>query len=677
MADDYINIPVTSNTPAMADDHTNILKYSNVPTFIYSPDGSASFMMGWNPRILGEHARIEPVGHAQMRWEVGGKIMEINTPEHFKFDGSPQAYAEIAEVSGIIASIPYISGELDNEGVYLGISRPSLSPGLRDYGYDTITFGLDIGDVFKLAVTFFPLDRPTILPPLMNMLFEDALTDDDPDNDMIMGFLNIDFSAGDQITISDPIVFDPDGVPNGQVPFSELTVCGEPVVWAPDPENSNILVGTADGEIVATFEVDTSSGKYIFTLLKAVDHPDAGIHGSEIRLDDQLGLEFRISVVDKSGHITEQSVTIFVKDDGPDSVETSTQLIKGDNDVITETEALIEEKDINGESVLIHGELNVDFGADGSAQPFGITGIMPITTPATVMDPDAPPEEMEIPLTVCGVEVVFGGATMTTIDMGSGPIEVWELIGTVDLPDDGKDPIEVMRLTVEKAGDENDLPEYWFELLHAIDHPDAGMNGEGVGFDDQLLVKFKYETTDKDGDTQWNLLTITVNDDGPTTTDITVIYDETEGEQGDEIPINEIPENLANILDELGLSGDMICGVACKDLIIDYGEDGPAVEGITDVEALVFKDISEQSYSGKTTVGETITLEMPDGQTIVGMTDSGVAWVAYLDVENEQAYFVQYEALFHDSDKDEGEVISIDLGYTVTDKDGDSVMGNV
>ena len=633
----------------MAGDNTSTLKSSNVPTFVSPPDGPKSFMIGpHNPTSLPQGTLITPIGHTEMTLEIAGESYTIDTTEGYTLNADHQSLAEDVQLSESALTSNYQGGltelvtTVEDEGSLAATSDPNLAPGTRTYGYDTTTGGAEaVGDV-ELAVTFFPIegDTPTIAGKAENALFEDLLVDGIGANESVSGSLS--FSFGDDgpgsVTIAPPSVTDP------ETGFGmALTSCFETVSWELlDVVDGQVtLQATASGMVIAEMTIDINAQTYTYTQIKPFDHPDIGAAGSEIGLDDPLQLVFDFTVTDVDGDSVSSTITINVYDDGPEPKTTDGGMVAEEN--------LVGEGSYEDDLVLsLHGALNVDYRAD---TPGLITGLKF----NSAMDLDGVGEgqtPFNGELMVCGEPVVFGEAEM----VGNH----WVLIGTVDL---GDGSIEVIKLMVEKSGVGEAAPEFWFELLHAIDHPDAGAQGSEVGFYDQLQLKFDYETTDKDGDSVWNVLTVAVKDDGPSAGDEMLQIDETLGEGVAALGMDEIsPEDyavqLASIqsLLEIEFSDEVPfpCNAGVKMLWFDYGADGAG-----EIEyVLAFEGMSSGLYTDGDVNPQEILLQYGDGganhQVVVGYTNDDeesdyageIAFIAVLQ-DDGQTYFVQYEEFNH------------------------------
>jgi T1SS-143 domain-containing protein len=217
---------------------------------------------------------------------------------------------------------------------------------------------------------------------------------------------------------------------------------------------------------------DTTTGAYTFTLLKALDHPDAGQTGSS----DPLALNFGFTAKDGDGDTANATLTVTVNDDGP----TAANVAPG---ALSESQLV---SDADAATPGVSGTLTHNYGADGAGSMGGLS-----FTNAT--DPD-------------------NGNGLVTLKSGGVNVQIagsgTSLHGFVGV-DDAAHRVFTLNITDTTTG------AYTFTLLKPLDHPEAGETGSS----DPLALNFGFTAKDSDGDTANATLTVTVNDDGPAAAD--------------------------------------------------------------------------------------------------------------------------------------------------------------
>ncbi len=238
-----------------------------------------------------------------------------------------------------------------------------------------------------------------------------------------------------------------------------LTSNGAAVTVTYDAATS-IYTGATATDTIFTVEMNSTTGEYEFVLCGPLDHADG------TNPDDNIAIEFGAFITDFDGDTKEGTFTVNVKDDGP--------VIENGSNTIDET---------NGASS-VNGSINVDFGYDGAGQ---VSGTNAINTSLTTLTSNGQP-----------VTVTFDAATNT-----------YTGATTTD---------DIFTLVIDSA-----TGDYTFNLIGALDHPDA------TNPDDSLVLDFGVLVQDNDGDTANSTISITVKDDGPSVNGAQNVVDETDG----------------------------------------------------------------------------------------------------------------------------------------------------
>ncbi len=259
-----------------------------------------------------------------------------------------------------------------------------------------------------------------------------------PDTPLVMnGQVVVDFGADGAGEMCANGEFSINGVAGG-----DLTSGGEAVVIEASPEG---YVGMVGGEVAFTFTIDGETGEWVYTQYMPFDHAD----GTDP--NDTLNLEFGVKATDADGDEVSTIVIVSVEDDGPDAV-------KPDDNSIDEADGAQQ----------VHGDINVDFGADG-------VGSIELTGDFSV-----------------------NGVDSGDLSSGGTPIDV-SLVNGVMVGTVGGEIIFALQLNPETG-------EYTFSLLGPLDH---------LADDDVLSLSFDVLATDGDGDSIHTNIVINVNDDEP------------------------------------------------------------------------------------------------------------------------------------------------------------------
>ncbi|MEW5007914.1 MAG: retention module-containing protein [Cycloclasticus sp.] len=300
---------------------------------------------------------------------------------------------------------------------------------------------------------------------------------------------------------------------------------------------------------------------------------------------------------------------------------------------------------------VLSGALVADFGADGPGDiVFNLAGTQPTGLSSAG-------EALQYHVSADGHSLIAYILTEEAID-GDGPVStVAEIIFSAEITD-------------------VDAGLFRVELYGPLDHPDGST-------EDNLLIDLGFTISDVDGDTASGVLRLDIDDDSPVIETMEEHFDGFTGEiDSDEIESLSTARVDEDDIDPEG-NGDNQAGdddgFPGAILPINFGADGPAAdnavvlnaEGIVDqngnaltsngVELEYTWDSVTDSLTGRANGEEVMTLS-------VGMIDDA-------DEEFVVLYVDLYGNLDHPDGSTEDNLI-IDVSYTATDSDGDSVVGS-
>jgi T1SS-143 domain-containing protein len=257
---------------------------------------------------------------------------------------------------------------------------------------------------------------------------------------------------------------------------------------------ANGYTGTANGQVVFTLTIDPNTGEYVYTQYLPFDHAD-GTNPNDI-----ISLHFGICAEDADGDTVTTTITINVADDAP---------------VLDDSSNNVDETDLG--PIVVGGDLNPDFGADGQGEVYGTDTFTAAGSMAG------------------GTLTSGGNAVVVTFDSNTNTYT-----GTAN----GQ---TVFTLSINADGT------YEFTLLGPLDHADPNDPN------DIITLHFGAQIVDSDGDTDNAVITINIADDGPTI------------HGGDDPDVGSGVENV----DETDLGPVVVGG----QLNTDFGNDGPGSIG--------------------------------------------------------------------------------------------------
>ncbi|MCK5285067.1 MAG: hypothetical protein KAJ86_05720, partial [Alphaproteobacteria bacterium] len=219
---------------------------------------------------------------------------------------------------------------------------------------------------------------------------------------------------------------------------------------------SDGYVGVSGNVIVFEWLINQQTGEYVYNQYEPFDHADA------TDPNDEISLEFGITVTDVDGDSVSTTATVYVADDNPL--------------VLSQNEKSIDETDINGGSQIVTGNFNVDFGQDISGE-----------------------------ITVNGGFTASGSIAGGALTSGGVPVVVTSTAtGYVGMA--GVETIFILNVNPSTGA-------YEFTQYGALDHAD------GANPNDVITLEFGMDVTDFDGDSDNGNITINIIDDAPIAND--------------------------------------------------------------------------------------------------------------------------------------------------------------
>ncbi len=552
----------------------------------------------------------------------------------------------------------------------------AISATPEDFTMASLLEGTAFADNVAAERPSFAYDgRPSIIP--MNdpiPLNEAVIADRDEGNQTYSGKLG--FDPGSDLGTISAIGFagasnvDEAGLGGDQT--LALTSGGLPVTIETYPATSDTSVPyvalravDSEGNTVFTVTIDNRlTGAFTFELSGKLDHPDPGHHGEQIDLEDIISLGFTYTVTDRDGDSATGTFHVDIRDDGPTIVNLPSKSLDEEDlaGVIGNPGDSYPAGDLDGEPGVENGDgrtvsasLGIDWGADDNS---GHTGALSFVgyEPDVVIDEESgePVEQLdyqrvhvnsEVPLT-SGDQAVFYFVT----EINGQPA----LIGFT-----GTDPSAeenwVFTVTLDNSGSTG---AYYFTLLQPIDH-----NGRDV--EDDLRFDFDFRATDSDGDSTDGRFSVVVNDDAPVAnpeaTPSDGLEDAAQGTAGAESKIDEV------------VAGRIVGGEAGD--LFSVGADGFGNVTISKGNfSVIWQPEEGMARTETVTWGEGKT--GADGSTVFVATGTNShQTAAILTINADGSYSFEMTAAYaHAEGNDSG---SINIGFTATDKDGDTASGEL
>ena len=395
-------------------------------------------------------------------------------------------------------------------------------------------------------------------------------------------------------------------------------------------EGSEAVVKTTD-VFVVTLDPTAANGAYSFQLLTSIDHPRSGPGGEMMPLevapsqDKQIDLTFAITAKDADGDTTPADFTVTINDDVPDAKEVTNETPMQD-DLQT----------------IFPGNSNVGVtsvsGGAGALFTTGADGFKSIVLGGEQMNFSAIYKDAN------------GFASKESVSWSEGVVKGGDTTFTAI----GKDSLQTVATFVVHADGS-----YEFTANAPIVHSGSGQDNFG------LTVNFI--VTDGDGDTSRGWLDVTINDDAPTASTVTVAT-KLDDDAQTLFPGNE--GGKGDVADAKSVSGD--AGTLFK-----AGADG--VQSVSFTAPTGIQAIRDVNGNGVAEALVYTTTTEKGGLTILTATgkDSGDV-VFTLTVKADGSYTFDLSApLVHATKGATEDNLPVTIGFQVKDGDGDTATGSL
>ena len=477
-----------------------------------------------------------------------------NTVSEVGFNGTPYT---VDPVNGATIDTPLGRLTINADGSYTFEAADNGDPdGTAEFTY-TLVDGDGDSDTAVLSIRVTPDGQPVAVTAEQTV----DETNLSPGPLVINETINVDFGLDGAGTIT------PNGTvtPGGSLAGGSLTSGGQPVdIQA----TANGYVGVIAGTTTQVFELIVSNnGDYSFELFQTLDHAD------ETDPNDNITLDFGITIADSDGDTATGSITINVLDDAPVALDdvnsipenqtTATGNVRANDDDGEDMPASVTQVSFGTNSVTVvagtptvingdHGVLTIN--ADGTysytsngTNTAAVTDVF--TYELTDFDGDTDTAELTIniadvdykpiiadpaPLVVDETDITDTDGDTITANFGNDGPGTFTVTGAGtfthsggtggQLTSDG----EPVTVTVQgngyvgtTAGGEtiftltlnNTTGEYDFTLTGVLDHADT------TDPDDIIELSFGVTATDADGDIDTGSIVVQVHDDGPVAND--------------------------------------------------------------------------------------------------------------------------------------------------------------
>ncbi|MFB2566926.1 beta strand repeat-containing protein [Rhizobium sp. IMFF44] len=383
---------------------------------------------------------------------------------------------------------------------------------------------------------------------------------------------------------------------------------------------------------------DTDNGHYNFTLVQSLD---------DAKGSDAITLTFGYTATDSDGDLATNSFTITVADDKPVA---ST----GDAGSVTEGALASGNENPHVESdAITTGSLNISWGADNANTNQGGAGDRSVAfTDATV----AATGQNNGTLSSHGLAVhtvLLADGTLVGYTGDVAPTAVADAKGAVG-----------SNIVFYATVSDTDNGHYNFTLVQSLDDAKGS---------DAITLTFGYTATDSDGDTATNSFTVTVADDKPVASDVTVgtgsLYDTIPTEQ---MPLRPLIESSEGSTPSEGAT-DSVSGGSGS--LFTAGADGFQQVTFTDPTGLKGIYIDANGVAHKEGLSYSTTTDNL-GNTIYTATGKESGQVLFtLSVGTDGSYTYAQSGAFADAKGSDNE--NFKISFEVTDGDGDKATGSL
>jgi T1SS-143 domain-containing protein len=477
---------------------------------------------------------------------------------------------------------------------------------------------------------------------------------------------------------------------NSFTPSYALTSNGDPVTVT---INNGVYTGTAGGNEIFTLSINPTTGEYTFTLKGVLDHADA------TNPNDAIRLTFGVDALDSEGEAASGTIVIDVLDDGPVAVDDGRTVDEGQaitGNVITndnpgqDLPGKVVSITVNGVTTTlptdgsnitidgVYGKLTINntgsytyvADATGANRVDNFTYVLrdhdgdtdPATLSIEVKKLNTIPEIIKPAVEVVDETNLPAGVTETgKVDADFKADGPGTFAGTGTFASSGSQlndalthkgvPVVVTLIGDTYHGVAGAVPvftlkidadgNYTFVLQNTLDHKNA------ADPDDVIRLEFGVKAVDSNNDEATTVITVDVHDDAPTIGD------------------------GAGSVDESNLTATTPL-VATGNLVENFGQDGQGAISTTGVFTPGGSFKGTELTSNGVKVNVTNTANGYEGK--VGNT---VVFTLVIDTATGEYTYTQYKALDHANNNDPNDVLTLNFGVKITDRDGDTDNGNI
>jgi T1SS-143 domain-containing protein len=462
-----------------------------------------------------------------------------------------------------------------------------------------------------------------------------------------------------------------------------LTSGGEEIQYFVSEDGHSLIAYTLSeetAEIIFTAEItDVLTGAFTVALYGSVDHPDGAT-------EDNLTVDFGFTISDIDGDTAQGTLRFDIDDDAP---ATETTVVNLDEDDIYDFRDGRSEDDHEALKAAFD-DIKADFeeATEFSAHPHKATG------PGVNDEADGDDLPVDSKVFVSNVltasfgadgpgSITFNANTTQPSGLTSGgeELQYWvsddghSLVAYVDFEhgrgrgpqgeDSGEDGSIESHAHIVFTAEIDDDGQYQVILLGPVDHPDTTT-------EDNLFVDLGYTIVDFDGDSAAGVLRLDIDDDSPVIVDDYYQGGEDNDFRGEDLSVDE--DDIYGRGNSDQAPGDDYSNTHL-DISLDFGADGLAAD---DPIALSPEGIVDQNGDALTSNGVELQYTWDgDSDTLIGYTDDVTSPVLTISIGHIDQYGVGFnidllDNLDHPINSTEDN-LEFNIGYTVTDFDGDSV----
>ncbi len=382
---------------------------------------------------------------------------------------------------------------------------------------------------------------------------------------------------------------------------------------------------------------DTDNGHYNFTLVQSLD---------DAKGSDAIKLTFGYTATDSDGDTASNSFTVTIADDKPVAAA-------GDAGSVTEGALASGNENPHVESdTATTGSLNISWGADNANSDKGGAGDRSVAFTSASVTTEGQDGETLSSHGQAVHTVLLADGTLVGYTGEAAPTAVVDAKGAVG-----------SNIVLYATVSDTDNGHYNFTLVQSLDDAKGS---------DAIKLTFGYTATDSDGDTTSNTFSVTVIDDKPVASDVTVgtgsLYDTTAAEQMPPRPPVELSEGPTP-----PESADTVSGGSGS--LFTAGADGFQQVTFTDPTGLKGIYIDANGVAHKEGLSYNTTTDNL-GNTIYTAAGKESGQVLFtLTVGADGSYTYAQTGAFADAKGSDNE--NFKIAFEITDGDGDKATGSL